>query len=481
MVTAMKKLVQYGLTTVMALASVAFGVENPNVTPGFGPSSTVPSAGQNRRMVTSSDPTLGNGNNLVTGNVGGMKYFRGVVPYGSSYYTGANVQDSGSSSVDAFLRRSVNPIVSDRNPGQVRPYYQPERSAAKFVRQETIGIPAGPTAPQIRSGSSQFVLTNPSQMLDAQYRQRPLSADSRQIEDLLVRQNLLAHQPFEKDTSLLVERPEFDIVRPETEQDIRPEIEPQQRPDISPLTPQEEAEEAKETEQPERKPLPEEEIRAEFQKEHEEALREQKSIRSERKPFGQEQEPATEEEGLLPIPKPTPESTAQGRQALGQHKTYASLAQARYAAYMGTAEDYFRQGKFYKAADVYELASVWRPDAARAYLGKGFALFGAGEYMSSAYYVGRAIELEPALAARSFSLDKLIGDRDVFENRLVELGQWQERSGAGELAFLMAYVYHHDNRPQEAVQAISRAVKSMPDSPSVRAIQDVITSGGAKP
>lgn len=470
----MKKLVQYGLTAVMVLASTAFSVENPNVGPGFGPSSTVPSAGQNRRMVTSSDPTLGNGNNLVTGNVGGMKYFRGVVPYGSSYYTGANVQDVGSSSVDAFLRRSVSPIVSDRNPGQVRPYYQPERSATKFVRQETIGIPAGPTTSQARS-SNPFVLTNSPQMLDAQYSHRPLSADSRQIEELLVRQNLLAQQPVERDTSLLVERPEFDLVRPEVKP--APEIQPEKKPDISPLTP-----DAEETEQVERKPLPEEEIRAEFQKEHEEALREQKSIRSERKPFGQEPEKAAaEEEGLMPVPEPTPESSALGRQALGPHKTYASLAQAKYAAYMGTAEGYFREGKFYKAADVYELASVWRPEAARAYLGKGFALFGAGEYMSSAYYVGRAIELEPSLAARSFNLDKLIGDRDVFENRLVELNKWQERSGAGELAFLMAYILHHDGKPAQAVQAISRAVKSMPDSPSVRAMQNVITTPGTKP
>jgi tetratricopeptide (TPR) repeat protein len=427
-------------------------------------------------MVTSSDPTLGNGNNVVTGNVGGMKYFRGVVPYGSSYYTGANASDRGSASVDAFLRRSASPIISDRNPGQIRPFYQPERSASMFVRQDTLGIPAGPTASSVRSGNP-FVLTSSTPLLEAQYRQRPLSADSRQIEELLVRQNLLAQQPVERDSSLLVERPEFDLVRPEVKSDIRRDIMLDEQRLTQPLTPQ-----AEDAEQLERPLLPEEEIRAEFQKEHEEALREQKSIRSERKPFGREQdEAAAETEGLLPTPQPTPESAALGRQTLGQHKTYASLAQAKYAAYMNTAESYFRDGKFYKAADIYELASVWRPDAARAHLGKGFALFAAGEYMSGAYYVGRAIELEPELAARSFSLDRLIGDRDVFENRLLELAKWQERSGAGELAFLMAYILHHDGKTKDAVQAISRALRSMPDSPSVRAMQNVITTGTATP
>jgi tetratricopeptide (TPR) repeat protein len=468
---AMKKFVQYSVTAAILLVSTVFGVDNPNVGPGFGPS-TVPSAGQGRRMITSSDPMLGSGNNIVTGNVGGMKYFRGVVPYGSSYYTGANASDLGSSSVDAFIRRSANPIVSDRNPGQVRPFYQPERSAAKFVAPQTLGIPSSPMTSGLRTNNP-FVLTNSPQFLDAQYRQRPLSADSRQIEELLVRQNLLARQPLEKDPSLLVERPEFDIVRPEEKPDIRPQIQPEETPELTPETEKTE----------DRKLLPEEEVHAEFQKEHEEALREQKSFRSARKPFGQQQpEVTTEDGGLVRTPDPTPESTALGRQTLGQYKTYASLAQAKYDAYMNTAEGYFKEGKFYKAADVYELASVWLPEASRAHLGKGFALFGAGEYMSSAYYVARAIELEPELAARSINLDKLIGDRDVFENRMVELNKWQQQSGAGELAFLMAYVYYHDGKTAEAAQAISIAVQSMPDSPSVKAMQNVITSsGGAKP
>lgn len=450
------------------------GIENPNVGSRFGPPAQVPSAAQApRRMITPSDPSYGAGNNIVTGTVGGMKYFRGVVPYGSSYYTGGSL-DAGSTSVDDFRRRSADPIVTDRNPGRVQPYYEPERTTSRFVRPQTMATPSGPSVGRV-APTSPYVLSTSPQMLDARTRQRPLSTDARQVEELLSRQQLLAQENLPSlDSKLLTER----IV-----------VEPAERPDALPavpLLPQQR------TLPVEPKPLPEQEVQAQIQNELDQALRQQESIPTEGRPLpeaveGLPQKPEIEglpqpegeqsaaQQDLLPDPREQANIAAQGRQIMGEHKTYDSLAYAKYAGYMQTAESYIKEGKFYKAADVYELAALWRPEESRSYLGKGFALLAAGEYMSSSYYISRAIELEPVLASKSFDLPKLLGDRDMFENRLLELEGWQERSGSGELAFLQAYVLYQDGRAEAAAEAIAKAVKVMPESKAVQKLSQVLT------
>ena len=94
--------------------------------------------------------------------------------------------------------------------------------------------------------------------------------------------------------------------------------------------------------------------------------------------------------------------------------------------------------------------------------------------MSSAYYLSQAIETDPAIAKKKYNLPSLIGDRDVFENRLIEMTTWQQRSGSGELAFLMAYVLYHDGQTAKAVTAIRQAAEKMPDNPAVSTLQNAI-------
>jgi hypothetical protein len=465
-----KTFVSLSLIALLVLSGIADGVENPNIGPAFGPSTTVPSANQSRRMMTPSDPTSGNA--IVTGNVSGMKYFRGIVPYGSSYYTGNSGNDSGSQSVSNFLRRSAEPIASDRNPGLARPYYQPERTTTRFVRPDSMGIKT-PASPTSVGRNNPFVLSNSPQLQDAQIRQRPLSSDRRRVEDLLDRQHLREKEPpAEFDSKLLIERVEKKATEPLN---------------LIPLNPtlQQDAKQPDES----KSLRPEEEVLAEFQKETEKAIQEQKTFRSEREPFTAESkllrtegtETKSEDENPEETAKKKAQDAALGRKIMGEHKTYDSLAQERYKTYMQAAEQFMKEGKFYKAADVYELASLWQPDEARGYLGKGFSLFGAGEYMSSSYYVGRAIEMDPSLAGQSFDLANLIGNRDVFENRLLEITGWQEKSGSGELAFLMAYVLYHDGKVQQAAAAIAKAEQAMPGSRIVEAIKTVINGESTAP
>ena len=141
---------------------------------------------------------------------------------------------------------------------------------------------------------------------------------------------------------------------------------------------------------------------------------------------------------------------------------------------MEIAEDFIREDQFYKAADTYSLANVWKPKDPRGYLGQSFSLFAAGEYMSSAYYLSRAFELDSTIAQEKFDLADFVGDRDIYENRVLEMTTWQERSGSGELAFLLAYVSYQDNKAVRAVDAIKKAKTAMPNSRAVAALKAII-------
>lgn len=450
-------------------------VENPNVSTSFDAATTVPSQNQQRRMLTSPNPLSAGGNDVVTGNVGGMRHFRGVVPYGSQYYSGANLGDTGTQSVTDFLRRSTDPVLSDRNPGQTRVFYEPRRTASNFYIQN--GQRTALSESVSRGQARPYVTADLTQLLSSDNLQRPLSSNNLELDQILTRQEQLkeAARDSARD-SLTEEKGEFKdffeiVLTPE-----EPIVTPPQEP-LEQIEPEPETEPRRDVEAIERQPepvLPEEmPVQEDFLKEEDQepipAEKEQPSTSR-----GQEQ-PAEEAE-------PAPDAIhSEAQRIRGEHKTFSSLAQARFSEYMRAAETFMRDGKFYKAADAYSLAAIWMAEDARPYAGQSFSLYAAGEYMSSAYYLSRAIEIDPQLAAKKYDLAGLIGDRDIFENRLIEIATWQQRSGSGELAFLMAYVLYHDGKVAKARQAIEVAAEKMPDSKAVSILKQVILPGNETP
>ena len=177
---------------------------------------------------------------------------------------------------------------------------------------------------------------------------------------------------------------------------------------------------------------------------------------------------------------------------LGAHRTFASFADDKFNQHIREGEAYVKQGEYYRAADAYTLASVYRPESPLAYAGKSHALFAAGEYMSSALFLSRALEIFPEyekklkgenegaetelanLAVLASSL-KVI-DRDKLEDRVVDIEQWQEKSDSAELQFLLGYIYYQIGRLDVAREAIEKAYEKMPDAPAVITLKKVIDS-----
>ena len=167
-------------------------------------------------------------------------------------------------------------------------------------------------------------------------------------------------------------------------------------------------------------------------------------------------------------------SVARTKGILGPFETFASFSEDKFNQNMRAGELYLKQGRYYRAADAYTLASLYKPDDPLAYAGKSHALFASGEYMSSALFLSRALQIFPEYARFKIDLVSMVGDRDKLETRVVDVEEWLGRSGAPELQFLLAYVYYQMGRPEPAKKAIDAAYEEMPQSPAVLALKKAI-------
>jgi hypothetical protein len=68
------------------------------------------------------------------------------------------------------------------------------------------------------------------------------------------------------------------------------------------------------------------------------------------------------------------------RAIMGPYKTVASFSEAKFNEHVRAGEQYLKQGKYYRAADAYSLAAIYKAESPLVCIGKSHALFGAGVY-----------------------------------------------------------------------------------------------------
>jgi len=137
-VISMKK--QIFLITVMILLSSRLGVGGAIDNPAG--IATIPQSSIRSGLIRSPNPIDRSGNLIITGNIGGGKHFRGVVPYSAtSDFTGP----LGSSSLDSFLRQSASSQDFGRYTGVSRPYFSSSRTVTT-TRAGVRGVVSSPSA-----------------------------------------------------------------------------------------------------------------------------------------------------------------------------------------------------------------------------------------------------------------------------------------------------------------------------------------------
>jgi len=181
---------------------------------------------------------------------------------------------------------------------------------------------------------------------------------------------------------------------------------------------------------------------------------------------------------------------AEAERILGGHQDYNSFSKGKFSQYFQAGQQYLGQGKYYRAVDAYTLAAIYKPgelELGLAYAGKSLALFAAGEYMSSALFLSRAIAVLSAAGGSilncQFSLPKDEVDKRVAdaEECLRVCRDARNQTGSmGDLQFLLGYIYLRTGRLSEAKSAISEAYKMLPDSQAVKVLKEAINQPASR-
>jgi len=456
---------------IQIFCAVCLAIQSPIGDPTVPPSST--QSGLRR----SPSPIDTSGNLVVTGNVRGGMEFRGLVPYRSTTEFGADV---GSSDISSFLRRSA-PVNISRGQTSPQPYYLPSTTVSSMTRggmsglvsypsvRETKGagefaVPEitkteGKTAPPAVSPLYEYNLARPLSYKPADL-ERVVSYDlmrSKKQQDLIdaldkaVKDKQDTLQPTEQ-----IQQENKDILsKPESIKPIERSFEP-----AEPLRPGQMREEISKAKSIYEQML--EEIEAGETAAAEEEEKESRiGAITDANVGGMQSD-------LSKIEKETAEAI------VGVHRTFAAQTEDKFNYYMKSAEEFLQQGQYYRAADAYTVASIYKPQDPLAHAGRAHALFASGEYMSSAYYLAAALNIFPEYVKFKIDLNAMIPDKDRLESRIADIKTWIERSDSAELSFLLAYIYYQLGNSGLALGAINFSAKKLPDSEAVRVLKQAI-------
>ncbi|MHC4075300.1 MAG: tetratricopeptide repeat protein [Planctomycetota bacterium] len=466
----LKSLALLAFAVLFLICADVFGVGNP-VGPG-----TVPPSSRRSGLVRSRNPIDTSSNLVVTGNISGNRYFRGVVPYRATSDFGGSL---GSGTLDSFLRRSSGSGDMGRYTGSFRPYYSQTRTVTRI-------LPGGsralrPPSASVSNRPTDSYGLGPLPKMPApgatikslSYKApRPMSLSRREMERLLSKQAKRDEEKSRLTTEEYRQQREQFLSHLKEVQEKATELKEQLTGPQLNVKPQERAGRQIEID-----------VKEQQQKGTVSGVYEQMK----KQIFSNEQEGITTselqelqegfdaEEQAKKIAEISARA-AEVKKILGKHKTFASLADDKFNRYMRAGEEYLKEGRYYRAADAYSLASVYKPSDPLAYAGKGHALFAAGEYISAALFLSKTIEIFPEYVQFKVDIVAMIGDKDKVESRISDIKEWYDRSDAAELQFLLAYIYYQMDRLDAAKEAIEKAYEKMADVGAVAALKQAIDS-----
>jgi len=163
----------------------------------------------------------------------------------------------------------------------------------------------------------------------------------------------------------------------------------------------------------------------------------------------------------------------------GSKNNPENFSMSRFNLHFQEAQEHLKNGRYYAAADSFAMASIYKPEEPLCLAGRGHALLAAGEYISSALFLSRAIEAEPEYLKKKIDLAATLGGQHILGSRIADIKEWLLRSGSGQLDFILGYIYYRMGRLGPAQQAIDAAYAKMPRSAAVatvkKAVEDALT------
>lgn len=456
------------------LCGVCLGIDNPPLGSG-----RVPASSGTSGLVRSPNPIDTSGNLVITGNVGGGKHFRGVVPYRST--TDFGVPLSSSTIIDPFLRRSVSSGNYLRITGRPESYYSLSQTVTStipgssgIIRQPTINIKSGKAGRFVLPALPEKKVLSTANEDILNIGLRPMSRTRRQLEKVLLSDvEKYLHEKRLKAEQLEQKEKQFQHDLKEL-QEKTTELKEGLIDDDKPLQKSSEPKEGLDFEASAKTsdPLGQIDVYDLMQQQTKDLQKEFEQLKV--KESKEQADEKTEEVKSSALDEFSEEQiSVKAKTLLGKHKTFASYSTSKFNQYMLAGEEYLKQGKYYLAADAYTMASVYKPSDPLAYAGKSHALFAAGEYMSSALFLSRALEIFPEYANFKVDIAAMIDNQDLLEKRIADIRQWASKSETPELKFLLAYIFYQMNQSEWSRQAINSAYEKMPES-AVAALKKAI-------
>ena len=467
------------LTFTSLCGAINDGIGNPTVVP----------SSRRSGLHRSPNPIDNTSNLTVTGNVAGGRHFRGEVPYRSTTEFGDTL---GSSSLSSFYRYSA-PISrtssrSSRSSLSPQPYYLPSSTVGQTSRSFKGRMDYSPSMitsrPKVTDKVGNIITRQLPPAVSPLYdynKTRPLSFETSDLQravDYDLRQqtdklgvsrairNIVSGNKLQKDTEPkeTIKSP-FKRIDPAALTDntnITPE--PAQRDDVT------------------IKPAKSTTTKSVYEQILQQIQDSQAAVEPVPIDITQDQALAeirddADKEAVQPTDMKSEFSEISDETAgatMGVHKSFATDSQDKFNYYMRIAEDFLIGGKYYRAADAYTLASIYNPTDPLAYAGRSHALFASGEYMSSAYFLIKTIEMFPEYTKLKVDIATMIPDRDRLETRIADIKQWIEKNNSPELSLLLGYIYHQMSMDVLAVSAIDFAAEKLPNNSAVSALRETI-------
>jgi hypothetical protein len=136
---------------------------------------------------------------------------------------------------------------------------------------------------------------------------------------------------------------------------------------------------------------------------------------------------------------PAAAAAARGPVATEPLRTFVGTEASRLNRYLADAEELLKSGQYYSAADQYDLARAVAPRNPLPLLGQSMSLLGAGDYMSSAASLFRAIRMYESLAEFTIDMTAFMPDIEVLDRRRADLENLLAGFEDYRLRFLLGY------------------------------------------
>ena len=142
--------------------------------------------------------------------------------------------------------------------------------------------------------------------------------------------------------------------------------------------------------------------------------------------------------------------------------------------YLAKAEAALREGRYYRGASYYDMAATVDPDSPLPLLGRAQALIAAGEYMTAANLLSRAVEKFPGIAYFRIDLKAFIPDPVVLERRRADLERLLQQNDDYRLRFVLGYLEYSSGLPIPGLENLVKAAARAPAGSPIAAFPDLL-------